>query len=214
MFFFSFFFFFFEHFAGGVAPGDHVTRKVQPVFFSLSFSLSSFLQQELSIETITRVHAVLMGGNDDAKPGELRTGSAVANFGAAGATVQYLDHTAIADAIETLFASVNQDIQAGDWLSGATNAASTFLLIHPFCDGNGRLARILVSHVLMRALGFPFPVVITNGHRSAQKDWVRALRKAQAFPARPALLKALILQSVHARVAEFEAYLNMLNNTE
>lgn len=48
-----------------------------------------------------------------------------------------------------------------------------FIVIHPFDDGNGRLARILMNFILMRA-GFP-PVVIKTKEKEA---YFRALRQA------------------------------------
>lgn len=50
-----------------------------------------------------------------------------------------------------------------------------FILIHPFDDGNGRVARLLTNYVLMRA-GFP-PVVIKSEEKAA---YLSALRKADA----------------------------------
>lgn len=50
-----------------------------------------------------------------------------------------------------------------------------FILIHPFDDGNGRIARLLLNYVLMR-LGYP-PLVIKNKDR---KTYFSALQKADA----------------------------------
>jgi Fic/DOC family len=50
-----------------------------------------------------------------------------------------------------------------------------FVLIHPFDDGNGRVARLLVNYVLLRA-GFP-PVIVRSEDKPA---YLTALRKADA----------------------------------
>jgi Fic family protein len=50
-----------------------------------------------------------------------------------------------------------------------------FVLIHPFDDGNGRVARMLVNYVLMRE-GYP-PVIVPTERK---KDYLAALRLADA----------------------------------
>lgn len=50
-----------------------------------------------------------------------------------------------------------------------------FVLIHPFDDGNGRVARMLVNYVLLR-LGYP-PIVVPTERK---KDYLAALRLADA----------------------------------
>jgi Fic family protein len=50
-----------------------------------------------------------------------------------------------------------------------------FVLIHPFDDGNGRVARMLVNYVLMR-LGYP-PIIVPTERK---RDYLTALRLADA----------------------------------
>lgn len=50
-----------------------------------------------------------------------------------------------------------------------------FVLIHPFDDGNGRVARMLVNYVLMRQ-GFP-PIIVPTERK---RDYLNALRLADA----------------------------------
>ncbi len=50
-----------------------------------------------------------------------------------------------------------------------------FVLIHPFDDGNGRVARMLVNYVLMRQ-GYP-PIIVPTERK---KDYLTALRLADA----------------------------------
>ena len=69
----------------------------------------------------------------------------------------------------------------GHWLSqikstpdNAIQAHLTLVTIHPFSDGNGRTARLLMNLVLMRG-GYP-PIIIHPEHRP---DYIDTLEKAQ-----------------------------------
>src|SRR5205807_6009541 len=68
------------------------------------------------------------------------------------------------------------------WLSTASVGAETafaaharLVAIHPFSDGNGRTARLLMNLLLLRA-GYP-PVVIGPEHRAAYIDALQALQR-------------------------------------
>ena len=70
----------------------------------------------------------------------------------------------------------------GEWLGGAPDSLETaftaharLVEIHPFNDGNGRTARLLMNMILIRA-GYP-PVAIRPEDRV---DYIRALQTAQA----------------------------------
>ena len=46
--------------------------------------------------------------------------------------------------------------------------------LHPFVDGNGRLSRLLASHVI-RQLGLPIPLRIDNGLKTGREDYLHAV---------------------------------------
>ena len=49
----------------------------------------------------------------------------------------------------------------------AVSCHTIFVQIHPFCNGNGRMARLLMNYVLLRA-GYPALII-----RTAKKDTIR-----------------------------------------
>ena len=60
-----------------------------------------------------------------------------------------------------------------------------FLLLHPFPDGNGRLARLLCGYMLLRSL-FPFTLPIYNVYSSSTRDdYIQALRQARKLDRLP-----------------------------
>lgn len=71
-----------------------------------------------------------------------------------------------------------------------------FALIHPFQDGNGRVARCLASYVLIRA-GW-FPLVIRRGDRPA---YLTALREADSGSLQPLVAHFAALQRSEVRRA-------------
>ena len=60
----------------------------------------------------------------------------------------------------------------------ATSFLFSFLQLHPFSDGNGRLGRLLCSHVL--GLFSPFPTAVYNVFSSTHReDYVQTLVNAR-----------------------------------
>ena len=60
-------------------------------------------------------------------------------------------------------------------INAVTNLFHDFVSLHPFEDGNGRVARILLSYGLER-MGTPFPVILSTGHSRSKSRIIKALR--------------------------------------
>lgn len=86
---------------------------------------------------------------------------------------------------------------AVDGLLNAAAAHAWLAYIHPFADGNGRVARLLMNLMLMR-YGYPI-AIITKEDRLRYYD---ALEESQASDLSPFL--ALLVESVHESLEEYE----------
>lgn len=94
----------------------------------------------------------------------------------ASGRIRFVEYAAPRDVpalMETWLAGVNRALAHGDGHQTATVYADlhqAFVRIHPFCDGNGRMARLLANLPILRA-GLP-PIVIP---RERRQDYIRLL---------------------------------------
>jgi len=69
-------------------------------------------------------------------------------------------------------------VEGRDAIEVAAWASYSLLLIHPFSDGNGRIARLMTNIILIGFADIPFPVLLANGgEQKAIKRYYAALRK-------------------------------------
>ena len=138
----------------------------------------------LTLDNVKRVHSILMKNSVDAnnKPianGEFRTTACYS----AGTWTAYPPPQCIKRDLEAILNEFNTQVStrsARSQINAATKLFYDFLSLHPFQDGNGRVARILLSYSLER-MGTPFLVTLSTG-RSRSKSHIN---------------KALIIKNVH-----------------
>lgn len=149
-------------------------------------------QIPLTHELITFLHATLLHGIDDTLAGRYRT---------AGEYVRVGSHIApppeeAPQLMNELLSSVTKNHE--DILERIVYFHLEFERIHPFCDGNGRIGRVLVDF-LLRAHGYP-PIIIKNRDK---KNYYAALgeysrnRLMQPFEI---IFGRLIKESLHKRI--------------
>lgn len=73
----------------------------------------------------------------------------------------------------------------------AAYVSYTFVSMHPFEDGNGRLSRMLLNYALLRS-GFPFTITVGGRQR---KHYIQALQYADKHDGSEALGKFISLVS-------------------
>jgi Fic family protein len=74
-----------------------------------------------------------------------------------------------------------------------------FEMIHPFCDGNGRIGRVIINWQLTR-LGYP-NIIIRDKEKTAYYQSLREYQYKKTTQAMEKILTLAILESLHKRIA-------------
>ena len=175
-------------------------RDIREVFEAKNLSriMESLLadpSRPLSIALILEWHKTLLSGISDAWAGRFRSGKEWVRVGAhIGANPEF-----VPSLMDETVARYNAD--AEEWfLSRIAWFHAEFETIHPFCDGNGRLGRVLINQQLMR-LGYP-PVIVKNKGKKTDYyplfDRYLTTGKADGFTG---LIALLLIESLHKRIA-------------
>lgn len=106
-------------------------------------------------DDISKVHELLMRAIDDQNAGKYRSGQ----VGVAGATFMPPSAGKIQSLIGELLQTLSQNPEELRPIELAAFFHHEFVYIHPFLDGNGRTARLLMNVILLRN-GYPFTVLL------------------------------------------------------
>jgi Fic family protein len=122
--------------------------------------------QNLTVELILALHKILLSGINDSFAGRFRSGDEWVRVGThIGANPDFVN-----DLIYKLVESYNRE-DGREPISKISYFHNEFEYIHPFCDGNGRIGRILINQQLMK-LNLP-PIIIPA--RNKYQDYYPAL---------------------------------------
>jgi Fic family protein len=152
-------------------------------------------QLPLTVDNIVLLHQMLLGGINDAYAGRLRK---------PGEYVRVGRHIAPPpEHVPELLQELLADYHSGHdryFLDNIARFHASFESIHPFCDGNGRIGRVLINQQLA-ALGYP-PVIIRN--KGKQKDYYplfQAFQDDGVSDGLTLLLSRALRESLHKRLA-------------
>lgn len=155
--------------------------------------------QKLSIDLILSLHKTLLTGIDDKISGRFRNWKERvkiwAHIGANPAFVHEL--------MNKLITTYNKqkDIY---FLDNIAYFHAEFETIHPFCDGNGRIWRVLINQQLMK-LGYP-PINIPN--KNKKSDYYPLFDiyiKRNKYDNFTELFAVLLIESLHKRITQLTA---------
>ena len=123
----------------------------------------------LNTEIIKEEHKLIMEDENDALAGEYRKSPVFSGYHIF--TPDSLIETYMEAAIFR-FHGTKKD----DPIMVATNLFGNIINIHPFEDGNGRICRLILAHVLLQMKCCLFPVILSSFHRRGRRHYIRAVK--------------------------------------
>lgn len=154
----------------------------------------------LSEKVIKDLHSLILRNIDDRNRGRYRT----INVHIAGSQHKPIHHLKVPENIEAMLSWFNQEQNRLHPVELAAVLHFKFVYIHPFVDGNGRTARLLMNMVLMQK---GYPPVILKSDPSAKVAYYQALEKASITGE----LTPLILIIAKEEKESLTRFLHMLN---
>ncbi len=157
---------------GLTVEGKSLTEHQEAINHSLALDYIYALanqKQKLSLNEILEIHNIILNKIDDSNKGRLRTVSVRLK-----GSETILPNPLKVPELMNDFVIWLQDEDQNDPIKFAIDAHFKFVTIHPFVDGNGRVGRLLMNLLLIRA-GYP-PAIIRKEDRN---EYVKSLEKGQ-----------------------------------
>ena len=151
-------------------------------------------ESEIDKELILFLHKMLIGGIDDGIAGHLRKHGEYVRVGTHIAPPpEHVERMLEATILEYM----------GDLTSFFINKIAKFHLefetIHPFCDGNGRIGRVLINYQLLR-LGFP-GIIIRDKEKKHYYDTFAEYQEKKTIQKMEKVLTLSLSESLHKRLS-------------
>ena len=162
--------------------------------------LQNTLGLPLNTKIIGQAHGLMMEDEKDVLAGEYRKSLVFAGyyiFVSAGRIERYME-----DAIFRFYETKKDDL-----IMAATNLFGSIIHTHPFEDGNGRICRLILAHVLIQMKCCLFPVILSSFHRRGRRHYIRAVKM---FDRKPSMLYTMIVKSLIHCWDNFEQNAKML----
>ena len=148
---------------------------------------------ELDEELILLLHQMLIGGIDDAIAGRFRGQGEYVRVGTHIAPAP--EH--VERMMENILITYSSDLESY-CLDKIARFHLDFETIHPFCDGNGRIGRVIINFQLLR-LGLP-RLIIRNSDKERYYQAFSDYRDRRTARTMENIVALALLESLHKRV--------------
>lgn len=152
------------------------------------------LSRDLDEELILFLHKMLISGINDDFAGRFRKKGEYVRVGTHIAPAP--EH--VASMVESALLDYTSD-HTSYFLEKNAKFHLEFEHIHPFCDGNGRIGRVLINYFLMQS-GFP-PVIIRDKEKHLYYDTFKEYKDNKKTAGMEKILSLALMESLHKRVA-------------
>lgn len=187
---------------GGKKMNEHLEVINHKDALDFIESISHLKSNEIQLKDIKDIHYLILKAISTADAGKYRV-KQVGVRKSDGTIYHFTEPLKVSDAMDEFISWLQTSSKDIDPIELAMLAHYKFVTIHPFIDGNGRTARLLMNLILIQN-GFP-PAVIKVTNRV---EYIQAIEKAQ---------NENILDNFYEVIAKatnesLDTYLNILEN--
>ena len=160
----------------------------------MEYTRKKSLKQNINKELILLLHRMLIENIDDKIAGRFRQ---------AGEYVRVGTHVAPApEQVEAMIQEILTEYSKNKknyFIDKIAKFHLDFETIHPFCDGNGRIGRVLINYQLTQ-LGFP-NIIIRNKEKQKYYKTFNDYRHSENIKTMEQVIKLALAESLHKRIA-------------
>ena len=160
----------------------------------IEYTRKKVKESELGKDLIVLFHQMLIGGIDDAIAGRFRGKGEYVRVGAHIAPAP--EH--VERMIETALLEYSSDLGTY-FLDRIAKFHLDFETIHPFCDGNGRIGRVIINFQLLQH-GLP-RIIIRNKEKDVYYQAFSDYRAKKTTKTMEGILSLALVESLHKRLS-------------